>query len=145
MNWQKEAINDLKAYEARKNSVVNMREKICELEGKAVRLKSVSNDVPVQGGASKNEDMLISNIVERDKLKENIRIAQQFIESVERGLAVLSADERKVLDGFYIAPVITYKVERLCDELHFEKSRIYQIKDTALRRFTIAMYGIIDL
>lgn len=145
MNWQKEAVNDLKAYVARKNSIESMREKIKELEAKAVRLNSVSNDVPVQGGAAKNEDMLINNIVERDKLGENIRIAQRFIESVDRGLEVLSADERKVLDGFYMAPVITRKVDRLCDELHFEKSRIYQIKDTALRRFTVAMYGIIDL
>lgn len=144
MNWQKEAINDLKIYNARKDSIVAMKNKIEELEAKAERLGSSSNNVPVQGGSSRNEDVLINCIVECDRLKANIETVRGWLESVERGLEDLTEEERKVLNGFYVNRT-TRHIDRLCDELHFEKSRIYEIKDRALRKFTIAMYGILDL
>jgi hypothetical protein len=51
--------------------------------------------------------------------------------------------ERLVLERFYIQRTRGH-VERLMDELHFEKSRVYQCKDEALYKFTISMYGLID-
>lgn len=144
MNWQKEAVNDLKAYEARRMSVDNMKERIRELEQRAVRLGSLSSDVPVQGGGSKQEDAIINNIAERDRLNQAIDAAQCLIDIIEKGLSVLDDEERKVLEGFYINRPSQH-IDKLCDELHCEKSRIYSIKDRALYKFTIAMYGVIDL
>ena len=144
LDWKKEAINDLNNYPKRKNSVLTMSEKIATLEAKAERLGAASNSTPVQGGANKTEDMLINYIAEKQKLEFNIAIAKKHIAAVERGLSYLSNDEKKVLTFFYIDRP-TNHIDRLCDELHFEKSRIYQIKDSALYRFTVAMYAIIDL
>lgn len=144
MNWQKEAVNDLKSYVARKMSIDNMNQRIAELERRAIRLGSMSSDVPVQGGSSKNEDAIINNIAERDRLIQAIDAAQCLVTIIENGLSVLDEEERKVLDGFYIHHS-TRHVDKLCDELHCEKSRVYSIKDKALYKFTLAMYGVIDL
>ena len=56
----------------------------------------------------------------------------------------LTEDERVVLDKFYINRP-TRHIDRLCDELHCEKSTVYRLKDSGLKKFTIAMYGILDL
>ena len=144
MNWQKEAVNDLKSYNARKMSIDNMQKRIKELESRAIRLGSLSADAPVQGGASRTEDALINNIAERDRLTQAIDAVECLISIIDRGLSVLDDEERKVLDGFYINRNSRH-VDALCEDLHCEKSRVYAIKDKALYKFTIAMYGVIDL
>ena len=144
MNWQKEAINDLKSYTARKMSVDNMKQKIRELENRAIRLGSSSSDVPVQGGSSRSEDALINNIAERDRLNQSIDAVQCLIDIIEKGLSVLDDEERTVLEEFYINRSSCH-IDKLCDKLHCEKSTVYRIKDTALYKFTVAMYGVIDL
>lgn len=144
LDWKKEAINDLKTYKARKDSILIMSEKIMELEAKAERLGSASTTAPVQGGSSKSEDVLINCIVECDRLKQNIRAVKGLTLAIERGLKNLSSEEQRVLEGFYISRS-TRHIDKLCDELHCEKSTIYRIKDSALYKFTISMYGLIDL
>lgn len=62
---------------------------------------------------------------------------------MDGGLAVLDGEERLVLERFYIHRA-KGNVERLCDELHLEKSRVYELKDKALRHFTIALYGLTE-
>lgn len=144
MDWKKEAINDLKNYLSRKNSILSMSEQIQMLDAKMERVKGFSADSPVMGGASKSEDVLINCIAEKDRLTTNIEIAKKQIAMVERGLTFLSDDERTVLTMFFINRPSNH-IDRLCDELGYEKSRIYEIKDQALHKFTIAMYGIVDL
>lgn len=144
MDWKEEAINDLKSYLSRKNSIVSMQEQIKMLEAKAERIKGFSAEAPVMGGASKSEDVLINCIAEKDRLIINIEIAKKQIELIDCGLAFLNADERLVLTYFFIDRP-TNHIDRLCDELGYEKTRIYELKDQALYKFTVAMYGIIDL
>lgn len=131
MNWQKEAVNDLKSYVARKMSIDNMNQRIAELERRAIRLGSMSSDIPVQGGSSKNEDAIINNIAERDRLIQAIDAAQCLVTIIENGLSVLDEEERKVLDGFYIHHS-TRHVDKLCDELHCEKAEFTRLK---IKRF----------
>ena len=144
MDWQKEAINDLRKYLSRKNSIDSMTEKIKSLEERAQRFGGTSNSTPVQGGGNKSEDTLINCIAEKIRLEENLEIAKRFVSTVERGLNYLSSDELTVLNLFYINRP-TNHIERACDALHCEKSTVYRIKDSALYRFTVAMYAIIDL
>ena len=68
MNWQKEAINDLRNYRQRKQSLENMAERRAALEDRFKSIRCVATDAdPVQGGSSRMEDSLINNIVERDQ------------------------------------------------------------------------------
>ena len=143
MNWQKEAVNDLKSYEARRQSVDNLKERIADLEKRAIKLGGTSNSVPVQGGGNRNEEALVNNIAERERLTMALSAAQKLVDVIDRGLAVLDDDEYKVLEGFYINRSSRH-LDKLCDDLHCEKSTVYRIKDQALYKFTVAMYGIID-
>ena len=142
MNWKFEAIEKLKEYTARKNAIASIPEEIKRLEEDAQRIRAVSTDAtPVQGGGSAREDMLLSNIVHREELQRRLSDALRWVEIVDGGLAVLTDEDRLVLDRFYIHPM-RGNVERLCSELGLEDERsVYKRKDKALRKFTIALYG----
>lgn len=145
MNWKFEAIEKLKEYTARKNAITIIPEEIKRLEEDAQRIRAASTDAtPVQGGGSAREDMLLSNIVHREELQRRLSDAIRWIDIVDGGLAVLSDDDRLVLDRFYIHPM-RGNVDRLCNELGLEDERsVYKRKDKALRRFTLSLYGTCD-
>ena len=145
MNWKFEAIEKLKEYTARKNAITSIPEEIKRLEEDARRIRAASTDAtPVQGGGSAREDMLLDNIVHREELKRRLSDAIRWVDIVDGGLAVLSDEDRLVLDRFYIHPM-RGNVERMRDELGLEDERsVYKRKDKALRRFTVALYGICE-
>jgi ArpU family phage transcriptional regulator len=144
MNWQNEAIEDLKKYTQMRESLENIRERISALKYSYTAIKPATMDTtPVMGGASKNEDRLIDNIVERQRLEYTFKATKKIVDLIEKGLNDLDGKEKLVLERFYIYRTSGH-VERLMDELNYEHRRIYQIKDEALYKFTIKMYGIID-
>ena len=144
-DWEKNAIKDLREYQCIKESLVNIPAEIKELEMSVQTIKSVTYDkTPVAGGTSGREDALISNIDRRGRLTENLAVAQSKAKRIERGLAVLSEREKRVLDGFFMHRSYGH-VERLADELGYDNSHIYRIKEDALKKFTLEMFGIVDL
>lgn len=144
MNWKAEAAKDLKTYPQRKAAVQNIKEKIKILEEQMVSLKGISADEPVMGGLSKHEERLLNNITERERLSFSLKIAEELIDLTEKGLATLEERERQVLEGFYMQRAVNH-VEALCEKMHIEKSTLYRIKDEALRKFTVAMYGTVEI
>lgn len=144
MNWKFEAIEKLKEYTARKNALESIPEEIKRLEEDAQRIRAASVDsTPVQGGGSAREDMLLTNIVHREELQRRLSDAQRWVDIVDGGIAVLSDEDRLVLDRFYIHPM-RGNVDRLCDDLAIEKAAVYKRKEKALRRFTVALYGAVE-
>ena len=146
MNWQKISIERLKDYENRRNALDLIPEQIEALESNFTSIRAARTDgIPVKdGGGNKREDALINNIVMRQELERNLRIAEAETKITEKGLAVLNEIERTVLDKFYINKSRRH-IEELCERLNYEKSRVYDIKDSALRKFTLACYGIVEL
>ena len=145
MDWKKCAIEDLRCYERRRSSLGNIQERIGALKDtyKSVKCSMGSDAVAVQGGGSRIEDRMLSNIVERERLTYTYNAAAKLVELTERGLAGLDQRERRVLELFYLAPA-KGNVERLCDELGYEQRQVYRIKDEALYKFTVCQFGIID-
>lgn len=144
MNWKAEAIKDLKTYPQRLKAKDNLKERMMILEEQFVSLKGVSTSEPVKGGLSRQEEKMLDNIAERQRLEFSLKVVESLVELTEKGLGELDDKERKVLDGFYIKPMDNH-VNVLCEQMHFEKSRLYEIKDNALRKFTIAMYGTVEI
>jgi hypothetical protein len=145
VNWQKEAINDLRAYASRVRALENMKERISLLESKYKTVRSAMGDTDaVKGGGSKQEELLINNIAERERLKLNMRATAELVKLTRKGLDNLTERQIQILNSFYIEHYPGH-VERLCEEFHVEQSQIYRLKDEALYRFTLGMYGIIDL
>lgn len=146
MDWQRVAADDLRRYETMQRSLISIPTKIRVLEDKAKSIKAgISDAEPVIGGSSRAEDRLISNIQERERLRLNYSVAKRLVGMIDGALSLLTDKERRVLERFYILQHESGYVERLCNELGYEKTRIYELKNIALKKFTIAMYGIADL
>ncbi len=144
MDWKREAADKLKCYEARRTSIERGREEMHRLEDDMTRIRSATTDgTPVGGGTSTREDAMINNIARREELKVAMREATAWVKTVDSGLGVLDEEERHILDRFYIHRA-KGNVERLCEELHLEKTRVYELKDKALRHFTLALYGVVE-
>ena len=144
MDWKTEAIKDLKSYPQRKEAIKNLKARIKILEDKFISLKGISIEEPVRGGMSRQEERWIDNIAERERLEMSLNIAQEMVDLTERGLEVLDERERQVIDGLYIEPSGA-GVDFLCDSLNMAKSSLYRLKDEALRKFTLAEYGTVEI
>ena len=145
MDWKKCAIEDLRNYGRRRDSLDNIKSRIVALKEQYASVKCAlgSDTGAVQGGGNRIEDRMLSNIVERERLTHTYRAAKQLVDLTERGLSGLDERERLVLERFYIEPA-KGSVDRLCDELGYEKTQIYHMKDSALYKYTICEYGLSD-
>lgn len=144
MNWKREAENDLKNYSRRIESLNNAKEKIKALQDQMLSVRAgISDSTPVQGGGNRSQETMINCIAEIERLELTITANDRLVRLVEKGLAGLSPEEQKVLELFYIYRTRGH-VERLMEILNLEQAQIYRIKDAALYKFTIAIYGIID-
>lgn len=144
MDWKREAVDKLKHYEARRTSIARITSEIRRLEIDATKIRSATKDgMPVSGGTNAREDAIVSNIVKRGELKLALQETYLWVETVEGALDTLDEGERHILDRFYINRM-RGNLERLCDELHLEKTRVYELKDAALRHFTLALYGVTE-
>ena len=144
MNWKREAIDKLKNYEAHREALENIPQEIKRLESAYAGIGSATTDgTPVSGGGNTREDSMLSNIVHRDELKRRLREARLWVAQVDKALAVLDDEERLVLDRFYIHRA-KGNVGELCERLNVEQATVYRKRDSALRRFTIALYGVTE-
>lgn len=146
LNWCVFAVQRLRDYEDRKTAVENITEQIKALEDRYTSIRSATTDgTPVQGGnENKREEMLIHNIATREELKKNLDIIQHEISVTEKALDTLTEEEKLILTRFFILRQKGY-VERLCDELYISKTGLYNKKEAALKKFTLACYGIVEL
>lgn len=146
MNWQKMSIQRLREYEGRVTSLSLIPEQIRALELSFSAIRSATTDgTPVRGGnGNKREDALLDNIVKREELAVNREIAKREVAITEKGLSVLTEEQRRILHTFFISRPRDH-VGLLCEELCLERSRVYDLKDDALKRFTMACYGVVEI
>jgi len=145
MNWKREAIDKLRNYDVHKQAIESIPMEIKRLEVKYTSIRSATTDsTPVSGGdGSIREDALLSNIVHRDELKRRLKEAWLWVFIVDKALDALGDEDRLVLDRFYIHRAKD-NVGELCERLNLEKTAVYDRRDKALRRFTIALYGVTE-
>ena len=141
MNWKYEAIEKLKLYEAKKQSLGSIPVEIERLESAMKSIRSATADgSTVKGGGSGREDMMLSNIVHREELERSLEQAKKWVAMVDGGLEILSAEERLILDRFYINQE-KGAADRLSSDLGVDVKTVYRRKDAALRHFTTCLYG----
>ena len=143
--WKKRTIDRLRDYRGQVVAINNLPEQIRALISEAESIKSATTDgTPVRGGGSTREDRMLSNIVLREELKQNLYRTRKYVDCVDRGLAVLDKQERSLIERAYINGERGY-AERMVDELGLEDVRsVYKRLDRALYRMTIAMYGVTE-
>lgn len=144
MDFKREAIDKLKCYALKKQSLRRTAEEILRLEEEAISIRSAPmNDMAVSGGEVGRDDSFVNNIALRSELAKAHQTTENWLNTVDAALKVLDEEELRMLDGMYIHPQKGY-VEQLCEELHIEKTTLYTKRNLALRRFTLAMYGVTE-
>lgn len=145
MNWQKEAIEDLKNYNNLKEGIKSLRLRICSLNNNYKAIKTGDFTLQrVQGGNTKSvEEMLIENIAQRERLALVLKANEILAERIEQGLQALNEQERLVIEELVIKDKKNAIIE-LSRTLAYEKSKIYTLRNEALKKFTRFMYGITE-
>lgn len=142
MDCRRETIQMLRDYTFRKASIQNIPEQIRILEEQLKAIRSAMTDgTATRGGGNKREDAMIDNIATRTKLSMALEVARRLTALVDKGMTMLPEEERLILQRMYIDQD-KKAVERLCNELGREKTSIYDYRDRALRKLTIAMWGV---
>lgn len=142
MNWKEEAVEKLRNYGAMRASVENLPLELKQLELAAKRIAgSDPGKLRVGGSVRGGEDALLSNLVHRQELELALQQARCWVDGVDRALSALDGQEITVLRRLYLQPERN-GVDKLCEELAAERSTVYRRRDAALRKFTMAMYGV---
>jgi hypothetical protein len=145
MNWKKESENELRDYGQKQNALSNIPQLLDQIEYELSILNARKTRTESIGGRTyKLDDLLIENIIKKHELERNLLLTKQRVELIEHGLLSIPEDERRILELFYIDRPYDY-IQILGEEFGYEKSSLYNKKDRALRRFTLAMYGISNI
>ena len=73
-------------------------------------------------------------------LKINAKIALSRVDNIESALKILTPDERAIIDKFFINPTED-PVMDLCEILNYERQMIYRLRQSALEKLEIALFG----
>jgi len=115
--WKQLAIDDLKKLQKLKDSVTVI-ENNCS-----------------KGNIDSSTMEYLSKAIEANKL---------LIRCIERALNTLTEEERLILDRYYINRK-KYPDESLMMELRYGRSWLQEKKAAALQKFTISLYGPVDI
>ena len=144
MDWKREAVEKLKCYEIKKGSLERTQQELISLEESLRGIRSARLDrEPIRGGTSRYEEQLVENIAKRGELRQARREAARWVRMMDGALEALDQEERRILDRFFIHRT-KESVELLCEELCLERSQIYERREKALKRFTLALYGVVE-
>lgn len=141
MNWQTEAVEKLRRYDAMCRAVRNLPVELERLEaeytalGSGLRIHTMGHR-----DARSQEDRLMDNLMTRQQLKWSLEQALSWTEVVNNALSALEPEERMILHRLYILPQ-TGALEQLTEKLGVEKTSIYRRRDKALHKFTLSLYG----
>lgn len=140
MNWKKEAVNLLKDFPAKQEALTNISKRYEMLD---FETKNSCEKIPLKGSLSDEQEYLFNSMAEKKLLKNNLTLVQQEVDLVNNALSSLSEPERRILEGFYIKES-KFGKDDLMDEFCVERSRLYELKEQALRKFTLTMYGFLE-
>ena len=141
---KQEAIEKLKQYGAKRTALEDIPLEIRQLELGMQSIRSADPDSsPVRGSGAKREDVMLNNITYRDELGISYQQTKMWMKRMDKALAAMTAEERLILERFYITPE-KKAADRLAGDLRVDIKTVYRRKDEALRKFTMALYGVTE-
>ena len=139
--WRMQAINDLQTLNANRQALINIPQRISELEAQSTRIRSATADgIRAKGGGSGRENMLLNNITEREELQDTLDAIRKQVAKIDRALSVLTDAERRILQVRFIdrEPGALSKLSR---ELDLDERTVRNRQTDALKLFAIAIRG----
>lgn len=143
MIWKTIAVGRLKEYQAKKLALENIPMEILQLELALESIRSADPDsVPVRSSSTWSDPQINCRVM-IESLRLSLSQTKLLVESIDRALGVLNKEERILLERFFIYAE-PKAVDRLAGDLHMDVKTVYRRKDEALRKFTIALYGMAE-
>lgn len=145
MDYKREAIEYLKSYKDTLNSVRNLREEIsildAELKGSAITY----TDMPGGGGVVPADDIMINKIFRKALAERGLKESSITIKRIDRILESLNDEDRHgdMLRRSFIERLSDKDIEELADEFGYSRRQFYRVREKALKRFAIQLFGII--
>lgn len=144
MRWDKEVENKLREYPERVEALESIKERLEYLRECRYSLKpGFSDSEPVQGGGSKQEDIMLSRIMEQAELEKNLHNTLHEIRWLEKGLDGLSSEEREIISQMYFEKG-KINIDRFSESLGLSTATIYRERNRIIRKLTLRLYGRIE-
>jgi hypothetical protein len=141
MDYIREAIESLKDYNALIVAEKNLTEQITALLLERDNLRATSMSLAPGKGYNEPDDRLANNIFQRRVLSKNLRLTKKRMECMDRAFATLEDEEGLVLNRIFVLGGKN-AIEDLRQQLAYERTKIYELRNEAIKKFAKALYGV---
>lgn len=129
-------------YKERKTQLQLLPERIATERARLTSIRSASaeSETVRGGGGNVRQERDAAILTEIDRLQAELKVAVLEIRTMDRILGTLTDQERRCVELMDLSRQQN-AIDRLCDELGYERSRVYYIYDTALDKIARLYWG----
>ena len=145
LNKQGATINAVKDYKNMKTVIVNTPGEIARAENQmsgvgAVRISDLPKGSP---NLHSGEDRIVRGMQEIDVINERYKQAKEYMDWFEPAWNTIGADERELLEAFYLSPKDTKLklVNELAERMCVDNSTVYRMRARAVSHLATLLYG----
>lgn len=141
--WKRLTIERLREIDLKRQAYNNLQGRLAYLDDELQKVKGpVLSTTPVQGGVlNREEERRLNNLSLKTELTANAQKLKKEIDDFDKAWEQLSEREQLILTYFYIQQQKDC-VPRLMDQLNYEKSKIYYLRNEALYKLSVLLYGV---
>lgn len=133
--------NDLAKLNKWKFAISQMNEELETITAEYASIKATNYDkMPSGSGGNPQEEKLITVIARKDELTAKLRFTERKVADLERLLAQLPDDERRIVDCMEVNRE-SKAADRLAEELGYESRQIFRKRNSALNHLCQLRYG----
>ena len=141
MNYRKWLIEDLQNLERDKFAILQAKEELITLEAEHTAIKATNFDkMPSGSGDNIQEEKLLTVIAKKEERRANLEHTSRHVQDMERLLNQLPDDERRIIERAVIRQE-KYASDSLAEELGYERTQIWRLKNKALNHLARLRYG----
>jgi len=136
----KSAEKCLESYRATVCAETSANEELVAAESLIKLLQKEKNNAAGSSSSARAEEYLTRQILRRDKLRAVLMCCMARRRAIERALLALSEEERTVV---FLTPKKKnrHRLDIAMEKLDYEKTQIYRLRSSALRKIGEHMYG----
>ena len=141
IGYKKWLIDDLQGLDRMRFAITQMQQELETIEAEYAAIKATNYDkMPTGSGDNLQEEKLLTAIAKKDELTANLLYTQKHVADMERLLAQLPDDERRIIERTVIGKE-KYATASLAEELGYEQAHIYRLKNRALMHLAQLRHG----
>lgn len=106
----------------------------------SIRSASAESETVRGGGGNVRQERDTAILTEIDRLQAELKVAAMEIRTLDKILTTLNEQERRCVELMDLSRQQN-AIDRLCNELGYERSRVYYIYDTALDKIARLYWG----